>query len=132
MAFGSRALSASFRLAAGLERTIVRSAPSSCHLRIPPVPAPRIIASHVFKRQFALSAVARHNEITPPRPGEEYDPHFLDVCNWRLMVCRLHITFVDKDGERHTFEVAEGDNLLDIAQSNDLEMEGEWAKCFVG
>jgi hypothetical protein len=48
------------------------------------------------------------------------------------MVCRLHITFVDKDGERHTFEVAEGDNLLDIAQSNDLEMEGEWAKCFVG
>ena len=39
--------------------------------------------------------------------------------------CRLHITFVDKDGHQNTFEVAEGDNLLDIAQANDLEMEGE-------
>jgi hypothetical protein len=39
---------------------------------------------------------------------------------------RLHVTFIDKDGERHTFEVAKGDNLLDIAQANDLEMEGEW------
>lgn len=38
---------------------------------------------------------------------------------------RLHVTFIDKDGERHTFEVAKGDNLLDIAQANDLEMEGE-------
>lgn len=37
---------------------------------------------------------------------------------------RLHVTIVDKDGEKHTFEVAEGDNLLDIAQANDLEMEG--------
>ncbi|KAJ9636528.1 mitochondrial matrix iron-sulfur protein [Knufia peltigerae] len=31
---------------------------------------------------------------------------------------------IDKDGESHTFEVAAGDNLLDIAQANDLEMEG--------
>lgn len=31
---------------------------------------------------------------------------------------------MDKDGKRHTYEVAEGDNLLDIAQENDLEMEG--------
>jgi len=37
---------------------------------------------------------------------------------------RLHVTFVDKEGERHEFEVAKGDNLLDIAQANDLEMEG--------
>ncbi|KAJ4377473.1 mitochondrial matrix iron-sulfur protein [Neocucurbitaria cava] len=34
------------------------------------------------------------------------------------------VTFIDKDGESHTFEVADGDNLLDIAQANDLEMEG--------
>lgn len=34
------------------------------------------------------------------------------------------MTFVDKDGSRHTFEVADGDNLLDVAQANDLEMEG--------
>ena len=38
---------------------------------------------------------------------------------------RLHVVFVDKEGERHEFEVAAGDNLLDIAQSNDLEMEGK-------
>ena len=37
---------------------------------------------------------------------------------------RLHITFIDKDGGRHEFEVSKGDNLLDIAQANDLEMEG--------
>ena len=34
------------------------------------------------------------------------------------------MTFVDKDGEKFNFQVAEGDNLLDIAQANDLEMEG--------
>lgn len=37
---------------------------------------------------------------------------------------RLKVTFIDKDGDKHTYEVAAGDNLLDIAQSNDLEMEG--------
>ena len=41
---------------------------------------------------------------------------------------RLRITFVDKDGEQHTFEVANGDNLLDIAQEHDMEMEGESLK----
>ena len=38
--------------------------------------------------------------------------------------CRLQVTFVDKEGEEHKFEVAPGDNLLDIAQSEELEMEG--------
>ena len=36
------------------------------------------------------------------------------------------MTFVDKEGEKHHFQVAEGDNLLDIAQANDLEMEGQF------
>lgn len=40
---------------------------------------------------------------------------------------RLHVTFIDKDGDEHSFEVSEGDNLLDIAQANDLEMEGTHA-----
>ncbi|KAI5285820.1 hypothetical protein KEM54_000259 [Ascosphaera aggregata] len=31
----------------------------------------------------------------------------------------------DDDGEKYDFEVAEGDNLLDIAQANDVEMEVE-------
>ena len=39
-------------------------------------------------------------------------------------LCRLHVTFIDKEGDEHTFEVAAGDNLLDIAQSEELEMEG--------
>ena len=37
---------------------------------------------------------------------------------------RRKVTFIDKEGQEHTFEVADGDNLLDIAQSADLEMEG--------
>jgi ferredoxin len=47
-----------------------------------------------------------------------------------VIVCRLHITFIDKEGDEHTFDVAKGDNLLDIAQENDIEMEG--GKQFVG
>jgi ferredoxin len=39
---------------------------------------------------------------------------------------RRKVTFIDKDGDSHTFEVADGDNLLDIAQANDLEMEGKY------
>ncbi|KAL6241950.1 mitochondrial matrix iron-sulfur protein [Rhinocladiella similis] len=70
------------------------------------------IRSHVRalekgRRRFSTSPSSRHGHLDPPRPGEE-----------------LHVTIVDKDGEKHTFEVAEGDNLLDIAQANDLEMEG--------
>ena len=38
---------------------------------------------------------------------------------------RLNVTFIDKEGEEHNFQVAQGDNLLDIAQSEELEMEGE-------
>ena len=37
---------------------------------------------------------------------------------------RLHVTIIDKEGDEHVFEVAKGDNLLDIAQSEELEMEG--------
>jgi hypothetical protein len=59
------------------------------------------------RRAFHDSRSLRHAELTPPKPGEE-----------------LHVTFVTKEGEEFTYEVAEGDNLLDIAQANDLEMEG--------
>lgn len=38
--------------------------------------------------------------------------------------CRVHVTFIDKEGLESTFAVAEGDNLLDIAQSEDIDMEG--------
>lgn len=42
---------------------------------------------------------------------------------------RRKVTFIDKEGQEHTFEVADGDNLLDIAQSEDLEMEGSGTRC---
>ena len=35
------------------------------------------------------------------------------------------MTFIEKDGTEVKLAVSEGDNLLDIAQANDLEMEGE-------
>ncbi|KAL9119263.1 MAG: hypothetical protein Q9187_004187 [Circinaria calcarea] len=59
------------------------------------------------RRRFSVSSVAAHGHLTPPKPGEE-----------------LHVTFIDKEGDEHTYTVAKGDNLLDIAQSEDLEMEG--------
>ena len=37
---------------------------------------------------------------------------------------RINVTFIDKDGTKVDLQVAEGDNLLDIAQATDLEMEG--------
>ncbi len=37
---------------------------------------------------------------------------------------RLYVTFIDKEGEEHKVAVSKGDNLLDIAQANDLDMEG--------
>ncbi|KAF7588540.1 hypothetical protein BBP40_005529 [Aspergillus hancockii] len=59
------------------------------------------------QRSFSVTAGVRHGHITPPKPGEE-----------------INVSFIDKDGEKYDFQVSEGDNLLDIAQANDLEMEG--------
>uniref|UniRef100_A0A060TBS4 ARAD1D29700p n=1 Tax=Blastobotrys adeninivorans TaxID=409370 RepID=A0A060TBS4_BLAAD len=59
----------------------------------------------------ATSAVAQgirfHGHVSKPKPGEE-----------------LHVTFITKEGDQIPLEVAEGDNLLDIAQANGLDMEG--------
>lgn len=60
------------------------------------------------RRKFSTQAALSHGHIDPPKPGEE-----------------LYVTFVDKEGDEHKFAVSKGDNLLDIAQANDLEMEGE-------
>lgn len=51
------------------------------------------------------------------------DPRRNPVANC-VSCARLYITFIDKDGEEYKFAVKAGDNLLDIAQANDLEMEG--------
>lgn len=58
-------------------------------------------------RNFSTGSTLQHGHITKPKPGEE-----------------LNITFVLKDGEQKTYEVAEGDTLLDIAQGHNLDMEG--------
>ncbi|KAL6237628.1 hypothetical protein BDW75DRAFT_203787 [Aspergillus navahoensis] len=58
-------------------------------------------------RSFSATTGTQHGHITPPKPGEE-----------------INVSFIDKDGGKFDFQVAEGDNLLDIAQANDLEMEG--------
>ncbi|KAF4983190.1 hypothetical protein FZEAL_1347 [Fusarium zealandicum] len=63
--------------------------------------------SPLCQRAFSTSAQHRHGHVDPPKPGEE-----------------LWVTFIEKDGEEHKIAVAAGDNLLDIAQANDLEMEG--------
>lgn len=78
-----------------------------------------IMLRNVFARSANLARVAHnprwlshsiprfHGHIHTPKPGEE-----------------LKITFITKDGTQKTFEVAEGDNLLDIAQAYNLDMEG--------
>lgn len=65
------------------------------------------LLSPILYRSFHASKPSLHGHLHKPNPGEE-----------------LHITFITKDGQQHTFEVAEGDNLLDIAQAHDLDMEG--------
>lgn len=49
-----------------------------------------------------------------------------------VILCRVHVTFIDKEGLESTFAVAEGDNLLDIAQSEDIEMEGMYFTYLLG
>lgn len=58
-------------------------------------------------RNFNNTKVQQHGHIHKPNPGEE-----------------LHVTFITKEGEQLTYEVAEGDTILDIAQAYNLDMEG--------
>ncbi|KAF3912895.1 Adrenodoxin [Arthrobotrys entomopaga] len=101
--------------------TILRSLTNRIYSSSIPTPAPKclllqprryprsIIPSTptILFRTFTSTPTRQHGHITPPKPGEE-----------------LHVTFVTKEGNEYTFEVSEGDNLLDIGQAHDLEMEG--------
>lgn len=76
-------------------------------------------------RKFGACAVMAHGHLTPPKPGEESVQSSLPLgIGSCTSILRLHVTFVDKEGDEHTYKVSQGDNLLDIAQSEDLEMEG--------
>lgn len=59
------------------------------------------------ERHISYTYPLFHGHVHKPKAGEE-----------------LHVTFIDKDGKEINLEVAEGDNLLDIAQANHLDMEG--------
>lgn len=58
-------------------------------------------------RLISTSRVALHGHVHKPNPGEE-----------------LHVTFITKEGTQIPLEVAEGDNLMDIAQANGIDIEG--------
>ncbi|KAF9691397.1 hypothetical protein EKO04_010865 [Ascochyta lentis] len=75
--------------------------------RGPQLPSRCMSPATASRRAFSSTPAPRHGHLDKPNPGEE-----------------LHVTFIDKDNQSHTFQVSEGDNLLDIAQANDLEMEG--------
>ncbi|KAI6793627.1 Adrenodoxin [Hortaea werneckii] len=76
-------------------------------LRFQVAPRSRQILPTQHHRAFSTTDRRKHGDLTPPKPGEE-----------------RRVTYIDKDQQEHTFEVADGDNLLDIAQANDIEMEG--------
>ncbi|KAK5728550.1 mitochondrial matrix iron-sulfur protein [Elasticomyces elasticus] len=76
---------------------------------LPPPPRPQTLRQPRLpsRRPFSTTSPTHHNDLIPPKPGQERT-----------------ITFIDKELNSHTFTVGDGDNLLDIAQANDLEMEG--------
>ncbi|EEQ39265.1 hypothetical protein FOB63_002836 [Clavispora lusitaniae] len=67
----------------------------------------RITAARQTPRFFSVSLARSHGHVHTPKPGEE-----------------LKITFITKDGAQKTFDVCEGDNILDIAQAHNMDMEG--------
>ena len=91
--------------------SLARTQSSAQRVRISITPVSRSsVQSHIRSqtlRAFSTTPIPRHGHLTPPPPGQE-----------------RHVTFIDKDQSAHTFVVSDGDNLLDIAQANDLEMEG--------
>ncbi|KAK9463296.1 2Fe-2S ferredoxin-type domain-containing protein [Lipomyces oligophaga] len=70
-------------------------------------PITQFFQNQTSVRSFSSSLKNQHGHVHTPAPGEE-----------------LHVTFITREGEQVEIEVAEGDNLLDIAQANDLDMEG--------
>jgi len=73
---------------------------TTCHSR-------NVAGTIQARRAFSATSTVAHGHLDPPKPGEE-----------------LYVTFVDKDGDEHKIAVSEGNNLLEIAQTHDIEMEG--------
>ncbi|KAK3945747.1 Adrenodoxin, mitochondrial [Diplogelasinospora grovesii] len=83
------------------------SRPSSSSPALAGIVCTRSSRAQPARRLFSTSPAVSHGHVNPPKPGEE-----------------LYVTFIDKEGAEHKVAVSKGDNLLDIAQANDLEMEG--------
>ncbi|KAJ9500028.1 mitochondrial matrix iron-sulfur protein [Exophiala xenobiotica] len=90
----------------------------------------KAISDNIFERSSLGGGVSRRvrraGTATSTLRNQEKSriADILRKCSQADVEDRLHVTFIDKDGDKHTFEVAKGDNLLDIAQANDIEMEG--------
>ncbi|KAL2255394.1 hypothetical protein VTK26DRAFT_3464 [Humicola hyalothermophila] len=89
-------------------KSCVAPLPGPLRRQSQPTARPASLAPSFFQRRaFSVSPAVSHGHVTPPKPGKE-----------------LWVTFIDKEGQEVKIAVSEGDNLLDIAQANDLEMEG--------
>lgn len=42
------------------------------------------------------------------------------------MLCRISVTFVDKDGEEKLLQVPIGMSMLEAAHENDIDLEGNF------
>ncbi|CCU79084.1 unnamed protein product [Blumeria hordei] len=60
------------------------------------------------KKNFTTTKSSSHVRLKAPGPDEE----------------SIHVTFIDKEGNEQRIAARKGENLLSIAQSNDVEMEG--------
>ncbi|CAL3970263.1 unnamed protein product [Diplocarpon coronariae] len=71
-------------------------------------------ASTQGRRAFSATSTASHGHWEPPPPGKE-----------------LYVTFIDKHGNVDKVAVNEGDDLLTVAQANDIEMEGNFRASYM-
>lgn len=62
----------------------------------------------LHKQNFTTTTSSFHIRLKTPGPDEE----------------SIHVTFIDKEGNEQRIAARKGENLLSIAQSNDVEMEG--------
>ena len=42
----------------------------------------------------------------------------------KIMFCRVEVTFIDRDGDKMKVQAQVGQNLLEVAQENGIDLEG--------
>eukprot|EP00946_MAST-07B_sp_MAST-7B-sp1_P000499 g499.t1 len=76
-----------------------------------------------------LGAIARWTRsagrrATPRRLLPSAAARLVSTTRARSMPGPITVTFVEPDGEEYEVEAAVGDNMLDVAHDNDIELEG--------